>query len=99
MRNLTHIIAVSAVAFVLMSLAPPTPAQDPGWPRQIVKPGGTLIIYQPQVDNWKDLITITWRQAFQLTPTGGRLLGRSVSMAPPVSIPQLTWFSFTTSMS
>src|SRR5579864_8240915 len=47
-------------------------AQDPGWPRQIVKPGGTLIIYQPQVDDWKNFTDITWRQAFQLTPSGGK---------------------------
>jgi hypothetical protein len=47
-------------------------AQDPGWPRQIVKPGGTLIIYQPQVDDWNNFTDITWRQAFQLTPSGGK---------------------------
>ncbi|MGC2766085.1 MAG: hypothetical protein WB607_11335 [Candidatus Acidiferrum sp.] len=29
-------------------------AQDPGWPRQIVKPGGKLIIYQPQLDDWHE---------------------------------------------
>jgi len=40
-------------------------AQDPGWPRQIVKPGGTLVIYQPQVDDWKNFMDIKWRQAFQ----------------------------------
>ena len=27
-------------------------AQDPGWPRQITSAGGTLIYYQPQVDDW-----------------------------------------------
>ena len=46
-------------------------AQDPGWPRQIVKPGGTLIIYQPQVDDWQEFRDIKWREAFQLTPSGG----------------------------
>ena len=47
-------------------------AQDPGWPRKLVKPGGTLIIYQPQVDDWQDFIDLKWRQAFELTPTGGK---------------------------
>jgi hypothetical protein len=79
MRNMTRMIALSAVAFALMLLAPFTPAQDPGWPRQIVKPGGTLIIYQPQIDEWKDFTTITWRQAFQLTPTGGKQVVGAVS--------------------
>jgi hypothetical protein len=46
-------------------------AQDPGWPRQIVKPGGKLIVYQPQVDDWHEFQDIKWRQAFQLTPSGG----------------------------
>jgi len=47
-------------------------AQDPGWPRKLVKPGGTLIIYQPQVDDWQEFIDLKWRQAFELTPTGGK---------------------------
>src|SRR5260370_39453358 len=47
-------------------------AQDPGWPRQLVKPGGKLIVSQPQVDDWNNFTDIKWRQAFQLTPTGGK---------------------------
>jgi hypothetical protein len=47
-------------------------AQDPGWPRQIVKPGGTLIAYQPQVDEWNNYTELKWRMAFQLTPSGGK---------------------------
>jgi hypothetical protein len=50
----------------------PAFAQDPGWPRQFVKPGGTVIIYQPQVDEWLNFNDIKWRQAFQLTPTAGK---------------------------
>jgi hypothetical protein len=60
--------------FVVLLLAASTPgfAQDPGWPRKLEKPGGTVIAYQPQVDEWKDYTDITWRQAFQVTPTGGK---------------------------
>lgn len=47
-------------------------AQDPGWPRQLVKPGGTVLIYQPQVDSWQDYTDLKWRSAFQMTPTGGK---------------------------
>jgi hypothetical protein len=58
---------------ILISTAPLfVRAQDPGWPRQIVKPGGTLIIYQPQVDDWNNFTDIKWRQAFQLTPVGAK---------------------------
>ena len=55
-------------------------AQDPGWPRQIVKPGGTLIVYQPQVDNWNNFTDLTWRQAFQLTPVGGKQIVGAASL-------------------
>ncbi len=47
-------------------------AQDPGWPRQITKPGGKLVLYQPQVDDWKDYKQVDARMAFTLTPTGGK---------------------------
>jgi hypothetical protein len=47
-------------------------AQDPGWPRQVVNTSGKLIIYQPQVDDWQNFLDLTWRSAFQLTPTGGK---------------------------
>jgi uncharacterized membrane protein YgcG len=49
-------------------------AQDPGWPRKLVKPSGTVIVYQPQVDDWQNFTDIKWREAFQLTPTGGKQL-------------------------
>jgi len=59
---LVFLLAVGASVF----------AQDPGWPRKLQKPGGTVIAYQPQVDDWKDYSNITWREAFQMTPTGGK---------------------------
>jgi hypothetical protein len=59
---LVFLLAASASVF----------AQDPGWPRKLEKPGGTVIAYQPQVDEWKDFTDITWREAFQMAPTGGK---------------------------
>jgi hypothetical protein len=48
-------------------------AQNPGtWPRQITKPGGTIVLYQPQVDNWENYQQVDARMAFSLTPTGGK---------------------------
>jgi hypothetical protein len=47
-------------------------AQDPGWPRKLVKPAGTVLVYQPQVDDWQNFTDIKWRAAFQLTPNGGK---------------------------
>src|SRR5271156_1307912 len=83
MRHLNPFIAVSTLAFAAPQLAL---AQDPGWPRQIVKPGGTLVIYQPQVDNWNNFTAITWRQAFQLTPAGGKQVVGAISFSGTTSV-------------
>ena len=47
-------------------------AQDAGWPRQRTENGNILIIYQPQVDEWKDFRELDWRMAISLTPAGGK---------------------------
>ncbi len=69
MKSMT--VLAGFVVLLLMGAAPGF-AQDPGWPRKVEKPGGTIIAYQPQVDDWKDFTDITWRGAFQMTPTGGK---------------------------
>jgi hypothetical protein len=58
------------VLALLLTAGSSTWGQDPGWPRKLVKPGGTVIIYQPQVDEWQNFTDIKWRSAFQLTPNG-----------------------------
>lgn len=45
---------------------------DPGWPRQHDRDGNRLIIYQPQVDDWKNFRELSWRMAVSLTPKDGR---------------------------
>lgn len=55
-------------------------AQDPGWPRQITKPQGTLVYYQPQVDNWNDFENIDWRMAISITPAGGKAIVGAVTL-------------------
>jgi len=69
MKNLKHGMATLAMVF---SMVTSILGQDPGWPRQIVKPSGTLVAYQPQVDDWQNHQQITLRMAFSLTPTGGK---------------------------
>jgi hypothetical protein len=46
--------------------------EDPGWPREITNQGNTLVLYQPQVDEWKNFRELNWRTAFSLTPEGGQ---------------------------
>src|SRR5262245_16027315 len=50
----------------------PVGTQDIGWPRQFTGSGGTLMIYQPQLDEWKQYKALKARAAFALTPAGGK---------------------------
>src|SRR4026209_2816086 len=45
---------------------------DPGWPRERYQDGNRLIIYQPQVDDWKNFQELSWRMAISLTPKSGK---------------------------
>src|SRR5207244_5925627 len=45
---------------------------DPGWPRERYQNGTRLIIYQPEVDDWKDFQQLTWRMAISLTTKSGK---------------------------
>ena len=45
---------------------------DPGWPREHVRDGTRLVVYQPQVDDWKNFQDLTWRMAVAITPKGGK---------------------------
>jgi hypothetical protein len=80
-RFLVLLLVSSASAF----------AQDPGWPRKLEKPGGTVIVYQPQVDEWKDYATITMRVAFQLTPIGGKQVIGAATMMGNTNVDGVRW--------
>jgi hypothetical protein len=54
------------------SAAAPNQSGDPGWPREKYSNGSRLIIYQPQVDDWKNFQDLAWRMAISLTPKGGK---------------------------
>jgi hypothetical protein len=45
-------------------------AQDVGWPREKSNASGTLIYYQPQLDEWKDFRRLDARMAVSVKPTG-----------------------------
>jgi hypothetical protein len=40
------------VALLLTGLALPLLAEDPGWPKEIEVEGGTVVLYQPQIDSY-----------------------------------------------
>jgi hypothetical protein len=54
------------------STAAPNQSGDPGWPREKYSNGTRLIIYQPQVDDWKNFQDLSWRMAVSLTPKSGK---------------------------
>src|SRR5271167_1297349 len=72
-NELHKIPTVSLFLFLIILLsAALSVAQDQGWPRTITKPNGTLVLYQPQVDDWKNYTEVDVRMAFTITPTGGK---------------------------
>src|SRR5436190_8366053 len=45
---------------------------DSSWPREKYSNGTQLIVYQPQVDDWKNFQDLNWRMAISLTPKSGK---------------------------
>src|SRR5438094_2929994 len=79
MKSLLH--CVIAIATLLGSLIEGSAAKsttgsdqsgNTGWPRERYQDGTKLIIYQPQVDDWRNVQELTWRMAVSLTPNGGK---------------------------
>jgi hypothetical protein len=67
-RPLAVVAILSLVIQSASLLALQPPAQDPGWPRQFVKNGDTLVYYQSQIDSWNSYKDLKGRTAFTLTP-------------------------------
>ena len=44
---------------------------DPGWPREIKRDGLSLVLHQPQIDEWAAYRTVKGRMAISLTPVKG----------------------------
>ena len=47
--------------------------EDPGWPREYKGnggSGGTLLVFQPQIEAWVDLVRLEFRAAISITPEG-----------------------------
>ncbi len=59
---------------------------DPGWPRERYQDGNRLIVYQPQVDDWKNFQDLSWRMAVSLTPKGSKEVVGVVEMKGTTNI-------------
>jgi len=64
----------------VLSTAAPNASGGPGWPREKFSNGTRLIVYQPQVDDWKNFQDLSWRMAISLTPKGGKEIVGVVEM-------------------
>lgn len=74
MKTVLLLLGITTLVAADLSAAskPNQTAADPGWPRQRTSAQGTLVYYQPQVDEWKDFKQLDFRMAFSLTPKGGK---------------------------
>ena len=79
-------ISIAAAFFTLALVYAAAAQEDPGWPRKHEEPGGTLIAYQPQVDHWDNYSNVTWRQAFELTPSGGKQIVGAATLEAATSV-------------
>ena len=66
----------------------PAPGQsgDSTWPRERYQNGNRLIVYQPQIDDWKNFQDLSWRMAVSLTPKSGKTVVGVVEMKGTTSI-------------
>src|SRR3982751_3615006 len=53
---------------------------DSSWPREKYSNGTRLIVYQPQVNDWKNFQDLNWRMAISLTPQSGKTVVGAVEM-------------------
>jgi hypothetical protein len=77
--SLLQCVAVTAALFIspfeitaAQSTAGTGQSDGSSWPREKYSNGTRLIIYQPQVDDWKNFQELTWRMAISLTPKSGK---------------------------
>src|SRR5690242_16030901 len=61
-------------------------SSDSSWPRERYENGTRLIIYQPQVDDWKNFQDLSWRMAVSLTPKTGKTVVGVVEMKGTTSV-------------
>jgi hypothetical protein len=60
------------VVLLIGNLICSTFAQDPGWPREKSNASGSIVYYQPQLDEWKDFKQLEARMAVSIRPKGGQ---------------------------
>src|SRR6266699_6821534 len=85
--SLLQCVAVTAALFIspfeiaaAQSTAGSGQSDGSSWPRERFQDGTRLIIYQPQIDDWKNFQDLSWRMAISLTPKSGKTVVGVVQM-------------------
>lgn len=88
LQSLIVTAALFISSFEIRAATSTAPGQSGGssWPRERYQNGNTLIVYQPQVDDWKNFQDLSWRMAVSLTPKGGKTAVGVVEMKGTTSI-------------
>src|SRR5262249_23440138 len=86
--NVAIAVAVAWSASIASAASTSGPGQSggSGWPREHVQDGNRLIVYHPQVDDWKNFQDLSWRMAISMTPKGGKPVVGVVEMKGITSI-------------
>src|SRR5215831_2037719 len=61
-------------------------SSDSSWPREKYSNGTRLIVYHPQVDDWKNFQDLSWRMAISLTPKTGKEVVGVIEMKGTTSV-------------
>src|ERR1041385_8958273 len=89
---LLKIVVLTAALFIASEIraansnAASGPPSASSWPRERYQNGNRLIVYQPQVDDWKNFQALSWRMAVSLTPKTGKTVVGVVEMKGTTSI-------------
>src|SRR2546423_2519469 len=83
LQGLIVTVALFSSPFEVRAATSPTgsgQSSDSSWPREKYSNGTRLIVYQPQVDDWKNFQNLSWRMAVSLTPQSGKTVVGVVEM-------------------
>jgi hypothetical protein len=80
------IASASSIQGTAKSTSGPGQSGGSSWPREHFQDGNQLIVYHPQVDDWKNFQDLSWRMAISMTPKSGKTVVGVVEMKGTTSI-------------
>jgi len=53
-------LVIATLLVLPLTIAAVAQSGDPGWPREKSSNGNRLVVFQPQVDDWKNFHVLSW---------------------------------------